>query len=180
MFEASNDIDIFTLKKDLIVISLSGVSIISKNGTTIYKNGYAVCRLLSVDELKRLDTINNENAQVHDSVEYSVATTTLLDYIGINKDEIDYDASDAGLIPRIANAVIIKSLEILKDPLSRLAAYEQEISFTETISAIVSRYMNIPYTEVTGMPVNKVLRLFSICKKAFPTEVRIGEEGPEE
>lgn len=174
MFEVSGDINVFSLEKDLIIVNLGKIGVISLNGE-LYKNLYAICRLLSIDELNRMNGINDDTPYVHDSVELSVVNNSLIDFIGLRKEDVDYDKSDAGLIPRIANAVIMKSVGIVKEPMVKILKYENEISFMETAGAIVSRFMSIPYTDVKRLPVNVLMRYFSICKTAFPSEVKLNQ-----
>lgn len=173
MFEKNESINVFNLQRDLIVIKLGSISVKTTDGN-IYKNVYAICRLLSISEIRRIDNIKNDTPVVHDALEFSIVSECLVDFIGVSKDIIDFDNSDAGLVPRIANAVIIKSLAVLNDPVSKVASLEEEVSLVEMMGAIVARHMNLSYIEVLDLPINKLLRYFSICKKTFPQEITLG------
>jgi hypothetical protein len=174
MFEGSSSINIFDLKRDSIAINLEKITIITKDGD-IYKNMYALCRLLSIEEIRRIDTVNNDTPTVHDALEESILKECLVDFIGLDKDIVDWERSDAGLIPRIANAVILKSISIITDPLSKIPKMQSEISLIESIGAIVSRYLNISYIDVLELPINKLLRYYALCKKTFPSDLGVSE-----
>lgn len=174
MFEGASTINVFDLKRDSIAINLGDITIITKNGD-IYKKMYALCRLLSIEEIRRVDTVNNGAPVVHDALEESILRECLIDFIGLDKEIVDWDKSDAGLIPRIANAVILKSISTITDPMSKVSIIENEISLIESMGAIVARFLNISYLEVVKLPINKLLRYFALCKRTFPKELNLGE-----
>ena len=47
MFEKNESINVFNLQRDLIVVKLGSISVKTTDGN-IYKNVYAICRLLSI------------------------------------------------------------------------------------------------------------------------------------
>jgi hypothetical protein len=179
MFESSNSVNVFNLERDLISINLGKIVIFTKNKDR-YTGIYAICRLLSLEEIRRIDTIKNNSAIIQDSIEESIVKECLIDTLGLNKDDIDFEISDAGLISRIANAIIIKSLSMLSEPIRKVELLEKEISLIETMGAIVSKHMNISYIEVMKLPINKLLRYFSICKMTFPNEIKFGNNDNDE
>lgn len=172
MFHENSSINVFDLKRDLIIVKLGSLNVVSTKGDN-YRNAYAVCKLLSVNQIRRIDTVVNDTPVVHDALEESIVKECLIDIIGIKKEDIDFDKSDAGIVTRIANAVIVKSISNVNNPLEHLNKLSEQISFIETVGAIVSRYMNISYLEVLELPINIVLRYFSICQKAFGSEIKI-------
>lgn len=178
MFE-NNEVDIFEIKNGLIYVDLKGITIRTKDGSTV-KNTSVLCRLLSMEEIIRINTTSNNAPLVHDTVEESVYNKCLIDFIGISKDDVDIFNSDAGLLSRVSSAVINTTLSIVEDPKRFVEQEETKVDFIDIASAIVSQRLNIPYHEVLRLPVNTVLKYFSVLKKIYPNELSLNNNNNED
>lgn len=179
MFENNKSINVFDLEKETLYINLIGITLIDKYKNK-YKNVSAICRLLTVEEVRRINSIKNDAPIIHDTVEESVFNNCLIDFIGVNKSDIDIDASDAGLVTRVSTSIITKSIEMLSNPKEIIEQLEQRVEFIEVVSAIVSGKLNIPYTDVIKYPINKILRLYSILKVIYPNELSLSSNSSTE
>ena len=101
-------------------------------------------------------------------------------FVGI-KGSIDWDMMDGGHVSTIVNAIIFKSGYYMSYPLESLNLLLPEVSFVETVQAIVARFLMIPMPDVVKMPVHLLFRYYAICIKSFPSEVNMPhKEEPED
>lgn len=146
----------------------------------VYKNLVAVVKLLNPEQLLRLDRILTDDPVQKDLVDEDIVRTCLLDIIGVDG-EVDLDTASAGFIQAIARAVYLQSISYIVNS----KEYHQELTSTvtlvETMSAVISRFLNIPYTEVIEYPINRIYKYYAICRSAFPNEVSdiVDAEEPE-
>lgn len=82
--------------------------------------------------------------------------------------EIDLEYTPAGVITSIARSVIELSLKYLKN--EEGLPYEEKydsVGYYESMQAIVSYYLNIPFTEVEKYTISELYQKHAICSKTF-------------
>lgn len=160
------------------IIPLGSAKVIS--GDMIYTNVSAVARLLNGEEIDRLHRIVADRPDIEATVYEEIVSLCLIDIIGIpDGAPIDLDKSGAGVVDTIAKTVMNLSMSHIANVKEKVEYYYSLADAAELMAAVVSKYTSTPYDDVISYPINKLMRRYAICAKAFPNEVSMPtEEAP--
>lgn len=161
--------NIFNSGHNGIAIQLKGIEV-TINGN-IYKDPICIARLLSMREIERLDKFNTTTPESRIFLDEEIVSNVFESFLGIS-DLVNWQEMEAGIVTTIANAVKLKSIEMISDPERFLAEYESTINVYNSIQAIVARFMATPFSEVENLPINELLRRYAICIATYPEEVK--------
>lgn len=162
--------NILSIKQGKISISLGDINT-TINGV-IYNNLVIIARLLSYDEVVRLDSFDSTNPLANALIEDDVFDLTFERILGLPDDvEINKDELEAGIISTITYAIIARSIEHVTAAERILGDYEKDLDAIETMQAMVSRYLSTPFDDVMKLPMNELFRRFALIKKTFPHEI---------
>lgn len=146
-------------------------------GNKIYTGLVSVFRLLNTVEIKRIDRIKL-NSPIDEELMYDeIISTCMIDIIGHDsKDPIDIDALPAGIVSTIAKTIWSMSVSHTVDPIRYIEDYHSKVTSLDIVAAVVARYMNLKFEDALNTPINKLYEYYSICAKAFPSEVALPKE----
>lgn len=130
-----------------------------------------VVDLLSVDELKRYKNIGSSSNLLEASVENVVVRDKVKEILGYEGYTIDLDNSPAGSITTISFAIFLLSRMHLTNAEVYYRQQEETVTLIEKMTAIISYYLNLSFTEVSKYPINEIYRLYSIVAQSFPSQV---------
>lgn len=136
----------------------------------IYKDLVAVVRLLNQEEIFRLDKILTDDQIQREIVDEDIVKSCLIDIIGITE-PVDLDTASAGFINTIARAIYLQSISYIANSKEYHDRLVSSITLLETMSAIISRFLNLSYNDVVKYPINRIYHLYAVCRAAFPNEV---------
>ena len=145
---------------DLLEINLNGI---------YYNNLTFVIRLLTYDELSRINSIQTQDALINLVLEEDVFQLTLLEVVGI-EDEIDLDSMEAGIVSTISGAVINCSNFYFQDVEAGVAKEMQESNIFNQMQLVVAKNFNIQFKDILVMPIDELVRKFALFQVTFPSE----------
>ena len=152
---------------------------ITINGA-VYKHLTVVARLLTPGELKRIEATQTRGTYEKEVTNDNIFSACVVDILGIHE-PVDLDSSSAGLVTMVAEAIYNMSIMHVINAVGYATEYEEKITLLDTMAAVISRFLNISYLEVSKMPINRIFELYATCRKAFPSHVSaIVEEELEE
>lgn len=165
--------NIVSLEKGKVSISINGPITFNDN---IYSNLVFIGRLLSLEELARVDSFSSESKEYNLVVEDNVFDLAVEGIVGFDDDilsNINRDKLEAGIISTVSLAIIAKSYFYYRNAEKILGLLSEEVEIVDSINAVVSRYTCTPYDEVRKLPINELMKRFAILQKTFPNEIRL-------
>ena len=165
--------------EDYWLIPLIDKKVICTDGSLI-KSPNVKVRLLNYFELSKCISMQDTGMNELD-INEEICEVCVLGMIGFDHKKIDFLKSDAFICDTIANKIVNESYLVLQDLPKAYSALVSTVSEVERLAAIVSHYLHIPYTQVSLMPVDEIVKKYSICALSFPGLAPIEyaeEEGP--
>lgn len=153
--------------KHKINIDLKGVPVAINSGDNVYFDDSVriVVDLFTIEELFRYENLSEKHL---DEIAEYVVREKLIEVVSSYGKEINFEYSGAGLCRHICKCIHYKSLEVIKDLENIYDTYYSNVTLIESLCAVISKYLSIPYTEVVRYPIHEVIRLHSVCAKSFP------------
>lgn len=159
------------LKVSRALINLHGFFIVTKNNEII-DDPLVIVNLLTKVELETFKSLLNVGPEERVEIEENVVSNTFLAILG-SDELINPSFTPAGVISLLAEAVIKKSEEYLAN--ENNAVYEEvaaSVNYIETMSAIISYYMNTSYESVISLPICEIYKRYAVCQQAFPNQIQ--------
>lgn len=158
------------LKISRAIISLHGFFIVTQENIII-DDPMILVDLLTKVELETFKSLLNVDPLERIEIEENVVKNKFLTLLGSDQ-FIDFNFTPAGVIAFIAEAVIKKSEEyLLNEGNIPYQEAEESVNYLESMSAIISYYMNVPYDTVISLPIPEIYKRYAICHVAFPNQV---------
>ena len=143
--------------------------IININGAN-YKSLTFIVRLLTYEELIRINAIAVDDTYLTLLIEDDIFNTVVESVVGLEGIEIDIDTIDAGIVSTIAGAVTSSSNFYLhnveqgiKDEAANSTVYDQ-------MQLVVAKNYNIDFAEVRKIPLDVLVRKFGLHQVTFPQD----------
>ena len=152
-----------------ISVTFRGFNVETSHG--VFKNPMMVARLLTYDELKRVDRcLSSENTYNSLLIEEDVFRTTFHGIVGLDE-ALDIDETisviDAGILSAYADIIVSMSFEYIHNFENKLAESQASTEWVEQIRAIVCRYLNTSYSEVCNWPIDMLVAKYAVLTKTF-------------
>lgn len=159
---------------DNYIISLGNTPVLVDN--VLYKNTSMIVRLLNHKEINRLQRISDKSALSMQVMYDDIVSACYIGMVGIPENSnVDLDNSGAGLVEKVAQAILSKSIELHNSAVESIRAMMDSTSQQEVIAAVVSRFTSTPYDDVIKYPINKLYKHYAICATTFPDKVQTPE-----
>ncbi|MDB4533404.1 hypothetical protein N9242_00930 [Vicingaceae bacterium] len=158
---------IISLGSERIAVSFDELSI-NINGAS-YENITFIVRLLTYDELVRVNSINTDDPVVNLIIEEDIFNITLYDVVGLGKD-IDINEIEAGVISTISSAIMNSSNFYFSDPQAAIVKEEKESTLFNQMQLIVAKNYNILFKDIIKMPIDELVRKFALFQTTFPDQ----------
>ena len=166
--------NLVSIETGKVSININGPITISNN---IYDSLTFIGRLLSIEELFRLDRFLTNSIEAESILEESIFDLCVEDIVGFNEkysqETIDKDAIEAGVITTVSYAILLKSQRYALGDKASMEEISASITVLDSMIMAVSRFSSTPYDEVKKLPINEVFRRFAIINKVFPGQVHI-------
>lgn len=159
------------LKISRALINLHGFFIVTKNNEII-DDPMVVVNLLTKVELETFKSLIAVDPLERVDIEENVVENTFLAILG-SDELLNLSITPAGVVTLLAEAVIKKSEEYLTNEGN--VVYEEvsaSVNYIETMSAIISYYMNIEYDYVLTLPICEIYKRYAVCQSAFPNQIQ--------
>lgn len=145
-------------------------------GGIIYKNLTFIARLLTYDELLRLESIAASSEYASILMEEDLFDTVIERILGFPEDQtINKDDMEAGIVSTISYAIMTKSLAHIVNAGAHTETYMDKVSVIDSMQVVVARYTSTPISEVVKYPINILFSRFAAIKKTFPYEFQEGQ-----
>lgn len=151
-----------------VIMSMGDVPILIDG--VVYKNLTVVFRLLNTIELQRIDSMRMSDDYEKEVINEEIFRSCLIDILGIDK-QVNLDESSAGFITTVGESIYLMSMDYILNAQQYSQDLIASVTIVETLAAIISKFMSISYLDVIEMPINKIYKLYAVCKKTFPTQV---------
>ena len=147
--------------KDIVVHLKSGLSIVSPS---------IKFKLLSYPDLNKI-SIMEASGMAESSINEEVCEKCIIGVEGFDGDAIDFDESPAGIVDHISTKIKYNSLIILNQIEEAYNSFVVSSSLLERMSIVVSYYTNNSYEVTQQLPVDELVKRYTICSLAFPQQV---------
>lgn len=131
--------------------------------------------LMSLSELKRYEELSPDARK---RVADTIAKEKIVEVVGYSSYTVDFDYGVAGLPSFITDSIFVRSASLVANMIDSFSEEIEEVTIYDQMSAVISNYLNIPFTEVSQYPVKEVVRLYAICFRSFPNLMDLRPEDP--
>lgn len=152
------------------LIALSGSYIHCQSGLVIPSPQVKV-KLLSYSDLYKIDLMDQSKVTLEDIYE-EICNKCILGIQHFEDESIDYVHSPAGIVGHIGQNILHHSRDVFMDLPKTFAAFSQSVTLIDQVQAFVSRYTCTPIKEVRELPIDQLLKDFSIIQSSFPHEIQ--------
>jgi hypothetical protein len=142
-----------------------------------YTNLMFIVRLLSYDELKRVDSFNTGSELANLIIEDEVFNLVFEEIVGLDE-EIILDSLEAGIVSTIAGTVIEQSYFYVNNKLDKvLEKEESEISVIDQMQFLISHSYTMDFEKVRQLPINEIFKMYAVIKRTFPAlELKVEDQ----
>lgn len=168
--------NIVSLEKGKVSININGPITIGKN---IYPDLLFIGRLLSIEELSRIDSFFSDDSRGNIILEDSIFDLCIESIVGVEDNvlkSIDKNEIEAGIISTITLGLTTKSYEYFINADKYIESFTESLSLIDSIILIVSKYTSTSYDSVKKIPINELLKRFALIQNTFPNEVRLTKD----
>lgn len=154
------------------LLNLHGFFLVDSN-FNIIENPKIIFSALVADELYLLSYIELLPFAERCIVYEELVKNNVIEVFGLKDTTINLEYSPAGVIETIAEAILQFTYDYLVN--ENNIKYEnaiEKLGYFDNMQAVVSFYLNIPYTEVIKLPVNDIYKKYALCASAFPGQVQ--------
>ena len=151
-------------------IPLQGITVRSTTGEQIHSPNIRF-KLLSVSDLSKVDLLMTSKLSMSEIYE-EICGKCILGVLYYEDVVIDFDQSPAGVLEHLGQKILHHSRELLTDIQKTFEIFSSNVTLLDQIQAFVSRYTVTPIADVRELPLDQLLRDFSIIQSTFPHEVQ--------
>lgn len=152
------------------LIALSGSYIHCKSGLVIPSPQVKI-KLLSYSDLYKINLMEQSQVSLDDIYE-EICNKCILGIQHFEEQEIDYAISPAGILTHIGQNILHHSREVFLDLPKTFEAFSNSVTLIDQIHAFVARYTCTPIKEVRELPIDQLIKDFSIIQSSFPQEIQ--------
>lgn len=152
------------------IVALSGSYIHCKSGLVIPSPQVKI-KLLTYSDLYKINLMEQSKISLEDIYE-EICNKCILGIQHFEEEEIDYVSSPAGIVGHIGQNILHHSRDVFFDLPKTFEAFSNSVTLIDQIHAFVSRYTCTPIKEVREMPIDQLLKDFSIIQSSFPQEIQ--------
>jgi len=134
-----------------------------------YHNLTFVIRLLTYDELVRINSIQTDDTLINLILEEDVFNLALIEIVGINE-EVDLENMEAGIVSSVSGAIINSSNFYFTDIEGGMEKENIESNVFNQMQLIVAKNFNIQFKDILLMSIDELVRKFSLYQKTYPGE----------
>ena len=154
---------------DYYVVVLEGIEVTCVSGLRIISPNIKF-KLLSYPDLSKVNLMLQSGMSKEDIYE-EICKKSIKGIIGFDSEEIDFDASPAGIVGHIGFKILENSNQITNDIEESFNTLSGSVSLYERISMVVSYYTNNTYEDAQQLPLDELVKRYAICSMAFPNTV---------
>jgi len=159
--------NIISLGSERMAMSFDDLEI---NINQIYYNNLTfVIRLLTYDELVRINSIQTDDTLINLILEEDVFNLALIEIVGINE-EVDLENMEAGIVSSVSGAIINSSNFYFTDIEGGMEKENIESNVFNQMQLIVAKNFNIQFKDILLMSIDELVRKFSLYQKTYPGE----------
>ena len=152
--------------EDYYLASLPGIELLMKSGLIITSPNIKF-RLLSFSELNKVETMLQAGMNTNE-IDDEITQTCVAYVIGFENEEIDFDNCIAFITSHLASKIFLNSKHLVEDLEKTYNNYMTTIGLVDQVMTVVSYYTNTPYKEVKSLPIDELLKRYTVCSTLFP------------
>lgn len=153
------------------VLNLHGFFVITTEDQII-ENPQIIIQTLKSSELYLMDYYDNLSEYERSDLEEIILESNVLGIYGYEDKQICPNNTPAGIISSIAQVILDLTLKYLVNENGQ--EYKQKletVTYLESMQAIVSYYLNLPYNVVCEMSITELYKKHAICYKTFSGQI---------
>ena len=135
----------------------------------LYRNLTFIVRLLTYDELSRVNMINTDNSLINIVIEEDIYNLAVEQVVGIDE-EIDVESMEAGIVSTISGIILNSSNFYFNDPLASVDKESTGSTIFNQMQLVVAKNYNIQFKDILSMPIDELVRKFSLYQTTYPNE----------
>lgn len=164
---------------DYFLVTLQDLAITCKSGLVILSPNIKI-KLLSYPDINKVEIMTASKGMKESEINEEICNKCIISIIGFEEEEIDFDESPAGIVDHLATKIKYNSFLITKDIEQSYIQMVSVSSLYERMALVVAHYTNNTYEYSQNLPIDELLKRYTICSLAFPRDVPAIEFAKEE
>lgn len=150
---------------DYYLVNLQGISIICKSGLAILSPNIKI-KLMSYPDINKVEMMQASGMKEAD-INEEICNKCVISLIGFEEEEIDFEESPAGVIDHLATKIRLNSLLIIENIEDSYQKMVAACSLFERLVMVVSYYTNNTYEYTQNLPIDVLIKRYTLCSLAF-------------
>lgn len=163
---------------DYYLVVLTDIEIVCKSGLII-RSPNIKYKLLSYPDINKIEIMTVSKMKQSDIYD-EICKKCIVELIGFKDQEIDFNLSPAGIVEHIAFKIKENSRKIIEDIEQSYQKMTELCSLYERMAMVVAYYTNNTYEYTQQLPIDELLKRYTLCSIAFPNVPPIEFEKEEE
>ena len=124
-------------------------------------------KLLSYPDLNKVELMSKSGMSENDIYD-EIVVKCVEDIIGFPEETIDLEESPAGVIDTLAKKILENSKMILEDLEKTYEHFSTSIPLLDKLVLIVGHYTGSSFDETKLLPVDELIKRYTLCSLSFP------------
>lgn len=151
---------------DYYLVNLDGIVIVCKSGESIVSPNFKI-KLLSYPDINKVNMMIASGMKEAD-INEEIVKKCIISIIGFENEELDIDESPAGIVDHIATKIRLNSMLLFEDIEKSFETFVLNTSLYDRIALVVAHFTNNTYEFTKELPIDELLKRYSICHLSFP------------
>lgn len=150
---------------DYYLVNLEGISIVCKSGLAILSPNIKI-KLLSYPDINKIEMMQMSGMKDTD-INEEICNKCIISLIGFESEEIDLEESPAGIIDHLATKIRLNSTLIINNVEDSYQRMASACSLYERLAMVVAHYTNNTYEYTQNLPIDELLKRYTLCSLSF-------------
>lgn len=154
---------------DYLLIVLDGIEVTCQSGLRI-RSPNIKFKLLSYPDINKVNLMITSGMKEED-INEEIFKKCVIELIGFPEEVIDIDESPAGIVDHIATKIKYNSNALLSNIEETYQHMVSIASLYERMALVVAHYTNNTYEYTQQLPVDELIKRYTLCSIAFGRDV---------
>ena len=151
---------------DYYLVSLADITIICESGTIISSPNFKI-KLLSYPDINKVEMMQQSGMKDFD-INEEIVNKCLISIIGFETEKLDIENSPAGVIDHIATKIKLNSLLCVNNIEETFQKFSTSSNLFDRLAIVVAYYTNNTYEFTHQLPIDDLMKRYSLCYLSFP------------
>lgn len=154
---------------DYYITNFEGIRVVCKSGLVLTSPKFKF-KLLSYPDMNKINIMLSSGMKEAD-INDEIVSNCLLSIVGFEEEELDLNESPAGVVDHLATKIRLNSELLVKDIEKTYETMTTVLDLYERLSLVVAHFTNNTYEFTQKLPIDELIKRYTLCSLCFPTQV---------